>query len=99
MNLPPSRTIHGLIAVMLGAILTYLGISIPEEDIGQTVSIVLMVIGGIAQVFGIVKSWHARYGRGDVTVIGTKVADTHVEVIPFAEGKGETTKKPRVVNR
>jgi hypothetical protein len=82
MKLPASRTIHGLIAVLIGVILTWLGIAVPEEDIGETVTLVLMVIGGIAQVYGIIRSWAARYERGDVTLTGKKTALTKVEVIP-----------------
>lgn len=77
-----SRTMTGAIVVLLGGVLTMLGFSIPEEELGEMVNLALAVIGGTVQLIGVATAMYARYSRGDVTITGKKVADTKVEVTP-----------------
>lgn len=77
-----SRTMTGGLAALIGSILLLVGVSVPVDELSDVLEKIMLIIGGIAQVVGIVTAMYARYSRGDITVTGKKVADTKVEVTP-----------------
>ena len=97
-----SRTIVGLVAVLIGLLMQWIGVPVADEETAQMAERVVEAVGLLISLGGVGYSWWVRTQRGDLTMLGVRkgpeeelkaveklvvVAEQKVEAQKLGEGR------------
>lgn len=93
-----SRTIGGLVAVLVGLLMQWLGAPVADAEAGEMAEQIIAVVGLLVSVGGTFWAWRARAQRGDVSKLGVRKGPeaelkAAEKLVAVAEQKVDATQK------